>query len=485
MTGTSKIGGHARQTGRVIADQIKRMRSSPLAPRPLLLLANLLLATLGVGCRIIQRAADVPGQAVRAVTPGQTAANAVDPAEMQAALIRFAADLDAGIGSGIEKLRRGTNALDRAEILKWKIAFGNKTSAIVSGPNAVANLLDMAVFVSITRAALAEHWQPEVFGVSGQPMLKCCQNAETNVWRLVDKVLKPEQQVELRASIAAWCRQNEMSDNLLAASVADFVTPVAPAGKAEPVRTSGLFDLLNLDPLAGLDPATREIAQTRLFAQRALYLTQKMPQLLRWQMELYSLNAVGMPAVQQLVTNSTQLAASVDRFARVAEQLPEHVGAERAEILKALQAQERDLAPLIEKARETLVAGSQMSASLNTTLTTFDALMKRFGINEPNSRASTGTNGAPFRILDYADTGAQLEATARQLTELLRTFDQTLGSTNITQLAAHIRPVVQQAQSGGRELVDYAFWKGVLFVAIVFVAALLYRLIAACLLHSR
>jgi hypothetical protein len=45
-------------------------------------------------------------------------------------------------------------------------------------------------------------------------------------------------------------------------------------------------------------------------------------------------------------------------------------------------------------------------------------------------------------------------------------LDQTLASTNLAQLSAQAGPVIQQAQSGGKEIVDYAFWKGVLFVAI-------------------
>ncbi len=32
--------------------------------------------------------------------------------------------------------------------------------------------------------------------------------------------------------------------------------------------TSSVFNLLAIDPLAGLDPATRELANTRLFAER-------------------------------------------------------------------------------------------------------------------------------------------------------------------------------------------------------------------------
>jgi hypothetical protein len=233
-----------------------------------------------------------------------------------------------------------------------------------------------------------------------------------------------------------------------------------------------VFGLLMLDPLAGMDPAVREIAQTRLLAERALYVSQKMPTLLRWQTELLTLNAVEMPAVQQVVSNSTQIAASVERFAAVAEKLPEQVSTERAEILKALQSQEKDLASL-------MVSGTEMSISLNTTLTTFDALMKRFGVGETNSTGPAPTNAEPFRIQDYTQTAAQLEATAKQLTELLVTLDQTLSSTNLAKLTAQVGPVVQQAQASGKEVVDYTFWRGVLLVAVALLAALIYRFLAA------
>jgi hypothetical protein len=38
--------------------------------------------------------------------------------------------------------------------------------------------------------------------------------------------------------------------------------------------------------------------------------------------------------------------------------------------------------------------------------------------------------------------------------------------------------VIQQAQTSSREIVDYAFWKGVLFVAVIFLIALIYRFLA-------
>ena len=444
-----------------------------------------ILLTLNTGCQLLQTASQMPGQAVRAVTPGDKDKNTVDPVEVQQALMRFADEYSARLSAGLESLRRGTNAVDPADVLKWRITLGSETCSIASGANAIANLLDMTVFVTVTRIGLEGYWQPKIFGESAQPMLESCRNAETEIWRLAGKVLKPEQQAELRQAIESWQQQSPLPEDLLAARALGIASQVAQSRQPGAAAPASVFNLLNLDPLSGLDPATREIAQTRLFAERALYVTQKLPTLLRWQTELLTLNTMAMPEVRQMVTNSSQIAASVNRFAVSAEKLPGQVSAEREEVLKALQSQETTLTPLVNEVRQTLTAGSQMSASLNTTICALDALMKRFGVGETNNNASPpNTNAEPFRIRDYGQTAVQLEGAARQLTELLVTLDQTIGSTNLLQLSAQVTPAVQQAQTSGKEIVDYAFRKGILLVGIALLAALTYRFFAVRLSGS-
>ena len=109
--------------------------------------------------------------------------------------------------------------------------------------------------------------------------------------------------------------------------------------------------------------------------------------------------------------------------------------------------------------------------------------MQRFGVGETNQAGPPDTNSAPFRIQDYGQTAVQLEGAARQLTELLHTLDQIIDSTNLASLAARVSPVVQQAQTGGKEVVNYAFWKGILLVAIacaaLLVTVLLHRFLSA------
>ena len=439
-----------------------------LITRPLPLVLSLLLLVLGTGCRVMQDVAAAPGQAVRTVTPGGQNKNAVDPVEVQEKLLRFADEFSTRMTLGIDGLRRGTNAPDPAEVLQAKITFATEIYSIASGPNAIADLLDMTVFVTVTRAALEEYWQPKFFGESVQPLLEGCRNSETNIWQITATVLKPAQQAELRQAIEAWRRQNPVPETVMAARALGITARVAQANPAKASTANSVFNLLNLNPLAGLDPVTAQIAETRLFAERALFVAQHMPTILRWQTELLAVKAVDMPAVRQMVTNSTEIAASAERFARVAEQLPGQIATEREAILKALQLQEQSLTPLVNDVRETLAVGAQMSTSLNTTLGTFTALMKLFGVGEPTTNAPPDTNSPPFNILDYGQTAERVGAMAKDINTLV---------TSVNQSVPQVQRLSQTATAEAQKVVDRGFRLGLVLIAVLLIGAVLAGLV--------
>ena len=464
-----------------------------------LLYLSLLLLAFSTNCGVSQGAVPILGGLIPGKS-GRMNKQAELLVEVQESLFRFADAYSKKMVDGVDNLRRGTDALSPAEVLQMKIPIASETLSIATGPNAVADLIDMTVLVTVMRMTLEDYWQPKVFGKSALPMLVYSRSAEADIWKLAGKVLKPEQQTDLRQSIAAWHHQKSVRESLVAWRSLDFASQVEAFGQNEVRKPGSVFSLLKVDPLAGMEPAVREVAQTRMFGERVLFVTQKMPTLLRWQTELLSVNAVEMPAVQQLISNSTQLSVSVERlmpavqqlisnstqlsvsverFANVAEQLPKQISTEREEIVKALQTQEKDIASLLGQ-------GTQFSASLNTTFTTFDALMKRFGVGEAKSGEPPPANAVSLHIQDYTQSAAQIEATAERLTEFLGMLDRTMSSSNLAQFSAQVDPVVQQAQAGGKEVVDYAFWKGILLVVIVvvivLVAALIYRFLVTRLM---
>jgi hypothetical protein len=440
----------------------------------------LVIAGAGHGCRLAQTAVELPSQAIRLATPGSKSPAAVDPVELQQEVLRHADDLANRMVVGIDQLRRQGEPLSRADLIQYKLAVVSQTYATASGPHPLAALVDLTIFATVFRKTLENEVQLATFGDSVRLLTAGCRTAEDGLWQLARGVLRPEHLTELRAALDRW-EQREISLHEVVTARAEgnasLLSELQPADKRRP---ESVFGLLGVDPLSGVDPAVREVARTRLFAERAMFVTQRLPRLLRWQTELLAIHTTELPAVKQVVANSTDISSSLNRFVQVAEKLPDQLSRERVEILRALESQESRLNPLAQEVRQALLAGSQMSTSLTATLVTFDALMKRFGVGETNLAASTSADPAsePFRIQDYGQAAERIEGAARELRGLLGAINDTLGSTNLSQVPAHLAPAVQHARDSGQELVDYAFRKGIQLIIVALAAGLAFRFLA-------
>ncbi len=431
-----------------------------------------LILLLLTGCGVVETAVDLPGHTIRAVSPGKKEVLQVDPLEMQETLLRFSDSLLRRVGRDIEDLHRPGQPPDPAEILRWKIALGTEIVAIATGANSIANLLDMTVFVSLSRGVVVTYWKPAVYGDSANPLAKTLEEADAELGQLLDHVLTLDQRAEFKLTIDTWRKDNPLAENTLGARALGFATQARKKGDTPP---GSLFNLINLDPLSGLDPAMQEIARTRALAERGLYVIQKFPMLIRWQTELLAIDATGIPAIKQVTASAAQIAATADRIAGVAEKLPDRVSKEREEILKALKEQEKDV-------HSVLTAGTQLSTSLNTTLGTLDGVMKRVGVGEPKP---PGTEAPPIRIQDVTEAVAKLDATTKHATELLQALDHTLATADLARFTAQVTPIVQRAEASGKDVVDYAFVRLCLLIGAILLAALIYRFAAPRLVPKK
>jgi len=337
----------------------------------------------------------------------------------------------------------------------------------------------MVVLVNLTRTLVQEQWVPKLYGDSARPLLTDCERAEAEIWRIAEPVLKPVQRQELRDAIDTWWKERPNQESALYTRALGLAAELGKTNQQPSEDSSSVFSFLMLDPLSGLDPATRELAQTRLLAERALYMGQRMPLVLRGEVELLAMNFFEMPETQQLLTNSTQLSASLDRVSRTTEQLPDRISSERKEILQALNEQSGKLTGLVGETRQALDAGEKMSTSLNTTLVTFDGLMKRFGVGEPKPESSQDTNSPPFNILDYAKTASELAAAAQQLDTVLRSFNGTLGSPVWNQRLTDFKGASEQARENVNGVLNHAFLLAAALILFAFGCAFFYRLLAA------
>jgi hypothetical protein len=439
------------------------------------MMGSLLLLVL-TGCRIAKTAAELPAQAVEAVKGGKT--TAPDPATLQVKLQRFSDEYSSRTIAALNYYARDVGTAEaRREALQWKVSAASASLNLVTGENPQANLLDLIALATITRTALEDYVPNSTNSASLQPWLEVSRSLETEAWNLAQDVLTPDQTKELRDAIQNWWDTNPSSHIGFFARPEQFSSLIRQTHHETP-RQGSVFALVGLDPTAGLDPAVREVTRTRLFAERAMFMMQRMPFLIRWQTELLMGELLELDQIQGVLTNATTLSLSIDRLSRAAESashtaaaLPELVAAERAAILEAFESQEGKLRQLSEDLARTLSAGEAMSTSLNTTLITFDGLMKRFGVGEP-SATPPNTNATPFNILDYAHTAERIATMAQQLDALLKDTGETLES---PALERQLGAISGRAQADLKSVLTHAFLLLAGLVLLVFVCAWIYR----------
>jgi hypothetical protein len=443
------------------------------------LVASVLLLTVlaGDGCRVVQETAKLPGKTMAAVVPGSKTKQ-IDPAFFQTELLRYADDFCSRTTSGVDDyVSRVDTVAARSQGLRWKISLESSAVGIATSPNPTANLLDFLALATLTREFLEDRATQVVPRGALDSWLTTSRFAETNAWRLAENILTPEQLEEVRAAIEQWRNNNPKGSDSFFERPQKIASIIRESGEKNS-QGGSVLGLVGLDPTAGLDPAIREVTRSRLFAERALFAAQRMPFLIRWQTELLADQVAREEQVTNAIASTERLSRAADSISRTAELLPDRLSSERKAILDSLEAQEGRLRDLSAEVSRTLQAGEKMSTSLNTTLTTFDGLMKRFGVGEP-STTPLDTNSPPFNILDYARTADQVGAMAQQLDVLLKDASGTVDTPALDKRIAQLNALSNQAKADAQSVLNHAFLLLAGLILLIFACALLYRRLAA------
>jgi hypothetical protein len=449
-------------------------------PRPSAILLG--FATLGLlgGCTLIKGALQLPDLAIQALLPFTQRQRPPDPVEVQSKVIRFADHFLEAATRNMRLLQRDGQPLERREITRRRIQYTNDVLAIATGSNAFANLLDMVVMVVLTRMRVESYWAEQSRNVTLEPILKAFREAEGEIWRISSTVLEPGQQAELRAALSGWLQRNPKLRFTPDMADLDFVAEIRQFSRnRSSTASASVFRLLMIDPLSGLDPAAKELAETRLMAERALFLSRHLPALIRWQAEYLTMNTMAVPEIAKLLSDTSKLSESADRFSQVSQKLPELISSEREQLVMTLKSERQGLTALAAESKQALTAGKQMADSANATLKSFQALMAQLAAKPSDP------NAEPFRIGDYTAAAAQISQTSERIADLLGLFNQTVGPDNVENLSTRMETVTRRAETSSKEIVDYVYRKilvgSALICAMVLSAALCYQLFSACL----
>ena len=109
----------------------------------------------------------------------------------------------------------------------------------------------------------------------------------------------------------------------------------------------------------------------------------------------------------------------------------------------------------------TIDAGTELSSSLDITVASLDLFVARFE-SDPD-----GPRGEPFDINDYRRTAMELTQAARQIDELVASVDQLLVTARPGEDESSFMAAVEVAEASGVQLIDHAFKRALVIVAVL------------------
>lgn len=282
-----------------------RIFSTPWKARSASIVWALALASVSLqaGCAHIKSAG------AREVAKERSTGRSISEAELKSDLQRFTQMYFDRSGEAIERMEGALPVNLRDTLLRRVLIYDSSALAIASGPVPAVNLLDMLVFTRLTRDTFEVYWGPKVFGDTGAPLLDLLRHAEADIWASAGKVLTDEQEQRIDGMIEAWKKANP--DRMRVELVRfDQFSKLVGAAEVQKTASGALGSVKAMGHVA--DAAV-------LLGERAMFVGQFMPSLLRIQARLGALE-IANDAVSMLGSH-TELAGSAGELLGRSERL--------------------------------------------------------------------------------------------------------------------------------------------------------------------
>jgi hypothetical protein len=353
---------------------------------------------------------------------------------------------------------RAADPMQRYHLSGWLLAQAVTAYSAASADNAVMGALDLVSLATLS-GEVVEVTGPSRFPQQADAMRTVHRELEAEAWKLAADFLTPTQQADLRRVLLDWRAQHMDVETAPFLRFREFVN-VTPSTTAQSTTAvpSSLIGLVGLDPMAGLDPAVRQVEQSRLFAQRATYYAQRVPFIIDLQLDR-SLNRIAVdPDTRALLAQTGSISTSAERFAAVAEALPDEFSKEREALIRQLSellaSQQAILLPMLVELRGSLEAGNLTATSVDGAVRSIDALVGR--LKAPPSAGATP--GRPFDITEYTQAADGITRAAVELQQLIGSIDAQ---------APQLGATLEASEAKGRSLIDYLFVRAAWLIALL------------------
>jgi hypothetical protein len=391
---------------------------------------------------------------------------ALDIRNLQLSVMRFADEYAGRVGEAIALYQQRTqDGQERLKAQNWRVQQTQSAYEIASGSNAVTNALDMVVLASLSRMVIEDLWAREKDPDQIADLRQAHVTLEQRSWELVGQTLNDEQKAQLRKLIADWREHNPRVYSVAYVHFEEFAAAVSTLGASTGASAGNLLSLVGLDVFRSLDPAVREITQTRELAERSIFYLQRTPTLLDLQIERLAYELAVQPEAQALLADLGRASLVGSASDRLVDSLPDLVARERnalvSQVMSELDKSGESFSTASRELRGTLEAGTETAEALQGALATLDRLMNKFQATRP---ASAKAKSEPMNVRDYVELLREANAAAQQFDALAQSIDHALPQTGVA---------MEQAAGSMRGLLDRAFWQVLILILVALVGAVL------------
>lgn len=416
----------------------------------------LVLFALLSGCALVDRAADLTHQAFTGVADRETTPVG-DPLSLH---LQLALLSDRVVTRIVQETETPLDAVDdpnrRAALLRLRLDYASAMWNAASGPNPYANAIHMLLTLTVGRRRLEGSSLADALGESLRPTLAVLGAAQNDVERLVRGFLTPAELSALDQVIRETQESQIEGQWLGIVDLPELLSSSRLARSGGGRGSTNLFSILGLDPFAGLDPATREIAESRQFGERLLFNVQRMPVLLRLNAELLATQVAADLGLDRAQASLDRATFAMEQVAETAAGLPDRLSAERAQIVADMRAEADRLGALARDYRGLFDAATTTAGTADQALQTFAGVMQRF---EPDN-GQPATPPRPFEITEYAETANRISEAAVNLSGLMSRVQETLDSPSATRLTPEVEALLAGAEERARRWLYTAFALG-------------------------
>lgn len=244
-------------------------------------------------------------------------------AELRDSIERFTGQFLDRVADAVSELEVRDEPQLLQPALRQGAVYTSSLLDIATGQLPELNLLDMLVFMSLSRWVLERYWGPEVFGERCNSLIATFASGEQTLTEMSESILDEKQRQQLAELIVAWKDAHPNQIRVEWVRFQDFSTRSGEIAREQERRAAGL--------LGSVRSAAQTADQAVGIAERGLFLANRMPSLMRLQARLgvmetlddsmRKLQDVDMlvgaaPKLRPLVHDTSQLATQASAAAR-------------------------------------------------------------------------------------------------------------------------------------------------------------------------